>query len=256
MEDAHGRGGPDAARAPGIACRPQAGLEIGQGGHSGNGRGEVQAGVSRPRLGQIRSRIRIRDERRGQAMGDEHVPGRPGGREGGTAAEDGGVGRGPRGPSLLKGLGEGIEGADLLEVEGALAGSAGGIEGCGGAGAAAPERRQEGGDGRGEPGGEQQEGQGAGVRTGGRMVTQAAREGIGEILRPAPETLDRPWIAGEGAEREGVRRPQQQMPGRGGVWQQAAREGSHRRGKMVPWDRDASGCLDLRPWSSMSWEAP
>jgi Flp pilus assembly pilin Flp len=88
------------------------------------------------------------------------------------------------------------------------------------------------------------------------MVAQAAREGVGEVLRPAPETVDRPWIAGEGAEREGVRRPQQQMPGRGGVWQQAAREESHRRGKMVPWGGDASGCLDLRPWSSMSWEAP
>jgi hypothetical protein len=115
-------------------------LEIGQGGHSGNGRGEMQAGVSRRRLDRIRVRIRIRDEQPRQSLGGEHVPGCPGRGEGGAASENDSVSHPSRGMSLLKSIGEDIKGADLLEVEGTLASGAGDSEGSGGAGTAAFER--------------------------------------------------------------------------------------------------------------------
>jgi hypothetical protein len=244
VEDAHGRSGPDAARAPRIARRPQAGLEIGHGSRGGDGRGDVEAGMSRWHILRILVDIRIRDERLGQALGGEHVPDRPGGRKGGTAAEDDGVGSPFRGMSPLEGIGEGVEGTDLLEVEGALAGGAGGNEGGSGAGAAALERRQEGRNGREEPGGEQQEGEDAGVRASGCMVAQAAREGVGEAVRTAAEVVDRPRVLGEGGERERLRCPQQQVPGGGRIGQQAAGKETHRKGKVVPRMRGASGCPD------------
>jgi hypothetical protein len=143
-----------------------------------------------------------------------------------------------------EGFGEGIEGTDLFEEEGALSRGAGGGEGGCDAGAPASEGRQEGGNGNGESGGEQEEGQDADVRAGGRIVAQAAREGVGEAVRTAAEVVDRPRVLGEGGERERLRCPQQQVPGGGRIGQQAAGKETHRKGKVVPRMRGASGCPD------------
>jgi len=251
VQDAGGQRREDAAPAPGVARRAEPGLEIGQGGDGGDGRGELEPGVAgSPRRG-IRIEIGVGDEGVGQALGDEDVARGPGGGEGGAAAEDDGVGRPSGGLARGEGLGEGVEGADLLLVEGALAGRAGGGEKDPGAVPAAIERRQEGGRGGAEAGGEEEEGQGARVGPGGGVVAQASAEGVGEGLGASPERADGLRLLRQRAEGEGIGGAQEQVAGGGRIGAQASGQ-IHRRGKVVP----RRGRASRRGWGGIGADRP